>query len=718
MSITDKLKSLLSAKAFAKYGAYCFSALRRLLVWPIHVIKNLVQRLITILRALKVVWLSLGPRWFRSLIVVVLVCSFAYHKLQQFLTPNLTKENIYQVRYLNEGWDEKIRQTFYYTPQGTELLGLDYEWLINLELPMSHELMATASNMRGWGFIVDPGQHASPLNQGNLPVGMSRHIDPVSGKERLDLGCAMCHTGELHYKGTALRIDGGQSVQSISTAKPGEFITTLGATTFETLLNPFKWDRFATRIAGKDKTKRKALRKELWAFAGNLKRFMGGAGNPKWYPVEEGRGRTDAVGRIANVVFGYDLDQPENYHKADAPASYPFIWDIWRFDWVQYTGFTNQAMARNVGESLGVLAPIKLVDKEGKLLPADQFGQTLIDIDGMHCVETLLRDLRPPKWPEDILGKINIDRAKRGKDLFAEQCVFCHGPHQSKPYNWPIASKAGQNPAKQIDVNVKWDMAGDVIEKGQQYYRPDWRETIWAMPWISIDTIGTDPKLANNYMDNKYDASVVLPGSEPVNAGDGLQVLLNRLVPTLYQRWDVKGKQIPDYDGLNVPFRIANQRAYKSRPLHGVWATPPFLHNGSVPSIYDLLSPLSVRPKTFYVGNREYDPVKLGYETGHASGSFLHDTSIPGNQNIGHLFTDEEVPGRIGEMLSEDERMDILEYIKVMGNPDFSERLGGDPLNWDNYAKAPLDESGYEACKAVHSRDELAIQMRMEGAVQ
>ncbi len=701
MSIFNKL---FSKKAFMHYGVWFFSILHKIFIFPFKLLKILFRRLVLILKALKGLWFSIGPRWFRVLLIFVAISAVVYIKAVQFVSPNLTKENIYQVKYLNEGWDEKDRQNFYYTPQGTELLGLYYEWLINFELPLSRDLLTAESNMRGWGFVVDPGQHASPFNKGNLPVGMSRHIDPVSGKERLDLGCAMCHTGELHYKGTALRIDGGQSVQSISTAKRGEFITTLGITTFETLLNPFKWDRFATRLVGDDKQKRKALRKELWTFAGNLKRFMSTAGAPKLYPVEEGRGRTDAVGRIANVVFGYDLDKPENYHKADAPASYPFIWDIWRFDWVQYTGFTNQAMARNVGESLGVLAPIKLVDAEGKLLPAGEFGETVVDIEGMHCVETILRDLKPPKWPEDVLGKIDIQRATRGKDLFADQCAFCHGPHKSKTYDWPVASEKGQNPAKQINVNVEWDMAGDVVDKDGQYYRPDWRETIWAIPWISTDTIGTDPKLADNYMDNKYDASVILPGAPPVNAGDGLQVLLNRLVPTMYQRWDIKGKQIPDYDGLNVPFRIENKRAYKSRPLHGVWATAPFLHNGSVPSIYDLLSPHNVRPKTFYVGNREYDPEKLGYRTDNATGSFLHDTSIAGNHNTGHLFTNEDVPGRIGDLLSENQRLDILEYIKVMGNPDFSERLGGDPLNWDNYSKPITDTSGLQACVDVHAR--------------
>jgi mono/diheme cytochrome c family protein len=658
---------------------------------------------IGVLSALFVFWQSLGPKWLRVTFFVGGVMVVGYIAAKGFVKPKLTQENIYQVHYLNEGWTDEQRETFYYTPQGTELLGLEYDWFVNLELPLSHELMMTEENMRGWGFVVDPAQRPSIRNPGNLPVGLGRHTDPSTGRQKLDIGCATCHTGELHYKGVALRVDGGQSMQSIATAKRGEFITTLGAAVFETLLNPAKWSRFATRVVGHEQTPRDMLKNDVWVFAKTLKSFVSSAGASKYYPVEEGRGRTDAVGRIANIVFGYDLDEPDNYRVADAPASYPFIWDIWRFDWVQYTGFTNQAMARNVGESLGVLAPIKLVDDQGKLLPPEEFGETVIDIDGMHCVEGLLRDLKPPKWPEEIFGKVDLDKAKRGKALFADQCAACHGPHISEPYSWEVAETDDQNPANQIDVNSKWDMAGEITYRDGKAFRNDWRERIWSMPWLATDVIGTDPTLADNYVDTKYSATKLVPGSDPVNAGDGLQVLLNRLMPQLYEKWDISGDKVANFDGLNVPFRIENQRAYKSRPLHGVWATPPFLHNGSVPTIYDLLSPLRARPEIFYSGNREYDPKKLGYAAEDPIGAFKHDTTIKGNWNTGHLFTDVQMPGRIGDLLSEQQRMDIIEYVKVMGNPDFSEGLDGDPLNWDKYSRPPVDNELALACKRSHA---------------
>ncbi|MEM1191597.1 MAG: di-heme-cytochrome C peroxidase [Pseudomonadota bacterium] len=677
--------------------------------WLWYLLRAGLRRLRSIFAALLVLWRSLGPRWFRGVLLLILLAVSGWRVLATVLSPNLTIETVSRLHYLNEGWSDEDRERYYRTPQGTELLGLPYDWLVNLELPLNEQRLASAETMRGWGFIVDPGQRAAPLNPGNLPVGMTRHVDRNGGADRLDLTCAMCHTGELHYQGVALRVDGGQAVQSISTVARGEFITTLGASVLATYLNPAKWKRFADRTAGADSFERARLRRDLRAFLGTLKRFGTGVGALKWYPVTEGRGRTDAVGRIANVVFGWDLEQPQNYLPANAPVSYPFIWDIWRFDWVQYTGFTNQAMARNVGESLGVLAPIDFVDTSGAVLPESQFAQTTINIHGMRCIETVLRKLEPPRWPEHILGEIDIARAQRGKDMFAEQCVFCHGPHRSQPYEWPLSSGPGVNVPGQLATNWAWDNSGEVTRQDGKAYRVDWRSALWALPWIDTEVIGTDSTAADNYVDRRYDASLLVPGSDPVNAGDGLQLLLNRVVPILYQRSGVSEAEVADYDGLNVPFRISNRRAYKSRPLHGVWATPPFLHNGSVPTIHALLSPHRARPSTFYIGNREYDPGKLGYVTEKRPGSFLHDTRIPGNGNNGHLFTDSDVPGRIGRRLSENERMDLLEYLKVLGNPDFSERLGGDPQNWSRYAPAPEHPADETACEHPASRSGHAV---------
>ncbi len=106
--------------------------------------------------------------------------------------------------------------------------------------------------------------------------------------------------------------------------------------------------------------------------------------------------------------------------------------------------------------------------------------------------------------------------------------------------------------------------------------------------------------------------------------------------------------------------------AYKVRPLNGVWATPPYLHNGSVPNIYALLSPVSERPAKFYLGNREYDPVNVGYRIDRLDGGFEFDTSLRGNRNTGHEFSNDKREGVIGPLLTPDERRALVEYIKTL----------------------------------------------------
>lgn len=117
-----------------------------------------------------------------------------------------------EVRYLPQ-WQDEARQRFYYTPQGTLVKGLHYDWFTALELPFSEEPFAAPEYLARFGFLVDPQQKASDLNPGNLPVGFSQHRDEKTGTRYLDITCAACHTGELRYQGKSLRIDGGAAMQ-------------------------------------------------------------------------------------------------------------------------------------------------------------------------------------------------------------------------------------------------------------------------------------------------------------------------------------------------------------------------------------------------------------------------------------------------------------------------------------------------------------------------
>jgi hypothetical protein len=94
-----------------------------------------------------------------------------------------------------------------------------------------------------------------------------------------------------------------------------------------------------------------------------------------------------------------------------------------------------------------------------------------------------------------------------------------------------------------------------------------------------------------------------------------------------------------------------------------VWATPPFLHNGSVRTVFELLS--ETRPASFTYGTREYDPVSLGYTEDTSLDDSVLDTTVSGNSNQGHWWTDDTTRrGRIGPALTDDEKYAIIEFLK------------------------------------------------------
>ncbi|HEV2961632.1 MAG TPA: di-heme-cytochrome C peroxidase [Candidatus Angelobacter sp.] len=104
----------------------------------------------------------------------------------------------------------------------------------------------------------------------------------------------------------------------------------------------------------------------------------------------------------------------------------------------------------------------------------------------------------------------------------------------------------------------------------------------------------------------------------------------------------------------------ATPEVYIGRPLAGIWASPPYLHNGSVPNLYQLLLPGSQRISKFKVGSRTFDPVNVGFDL--AVGNFEFDTSLPGNGNKGHEGHE------YGTDLSDDQRRQLVEYMKSLGS--------------------------------------------------
>ncbi|TPG76553.1 di-heme-cytochrome C peroxidase [Pseudomonas mandelii] len=560
---------------------------------------------------------------------------------------------VQQVHYL-EQWSASDREIYYFTPQGTQVKGLRYDWFKALELPFSQQRFAAPEYLARFGFLIDPRQRPTPNNPGNLPVGFARHQNPGSQDEFLDITCAACHTGELRFNGQAVRIDGGSAQHvlpsSVPTLRGGSFGQALVASLTSTYYNPWKFERFARNVLGQDyDTRHQQLRKD---FKVSLDTFLKVAWNDTHrglYPTEEGPGRTDAFGRIANASFG-DAISPANYRVANAPVDYPQLWDMWTFDWVQWNGSAQQPMARNIGEALGVGATLNFFDANGQPFKGDARYPSSVRLRDLHLIEQTLQRLKPPAWPEELLGAIDKAQAAKGRELFTENCAGCHVP-------------------RSVQSDGRW---------AQQ------------LKMLPVEFIGTDPGAANNIADHRFDLTALQwdPAElaqldvqlqptptesldlSKLSSAKGLAYVTAFVGNRAFREANIPTAERPDMDGFGLPIGVRELRAYKARPLAGVWATAPFLHNGSVPSIYQLLSPQDERATTFYKGTFEYDPRHLGYRTEAFTNGFMFDTRITGNHNSGHEFrAGKRGNGVIGRLLQPEERWALLEYLKVLGGP-------------------------------------------------
>ena len=111
--------------------------------------------------------------------------------------------------------------------------------------------------------------------------------------------------------------------------------------------------------------------------------------------------------------------------------------------------------------------------------------------------------------------------------------------------------------------------------------------------------------------------------------------------------------EAPGYSAPQEPGLRGTQR-YWAPSLAGVWARSPYLHNGSVRTLDELLGPPAERPSTFRRGSRFFDESRVGYVD---EGHYVLDTRTPGNSNSGHDY---------GATLTPTARQDLLEYLKTL----------------------------------------------------
>jgi mono/diheme cytochrome c family protein len=574
--------------------------------------------------------------------------------------------------WLDQNWSARDRAWYHHAGQGTATIPIPYEWFMALEQPDSNGRFADPTYLDQFGFI--PSPRDAEFNPDGLPIGFARSAvqDPETGQtsNRIGFTCGACHTGRIDYRGTNMLIDGGPALTSL-----GNFRNALGDALAKTAINPVKFRRFGDRLipAGGNALQRARARHRIWEqlTSGVVKGLIAkmkldGRGQGT---VVEGFGRLDALNRIGNEVFAVQMKRDDNLRALTAPVAFPHIWDTSWFDWVQYNSSIEQPMIRNAGEAMGVGAKVNWTGRNRPL-----FTST-VPVDNLYRIESRLAGpkqpheddrftgLRSPRWPENILPPIDRDLRDQGARLYKDRCQGCHLPAPNTDDFWDPAhwTRAEDNPG---------------------------RERYLKLVVKPVSDIGTDPAQAEDMAERtvKVAAAIGLPGTSRPSGRDRIYSFgpaLGQAVEKVVNRWyGDHGTTPADIARMNGfrPNGIRAPIAYKARPLDGIWATAPFLHNGSVPTLWALLSPYDERPKTFWLGNREFDPVRVGYRTEQVPGGFQliaakvdrqgNVTPVRGNWNGGHLF---DVPtprnqgkGIIGRPLTLDERKALVEYLKSL----------------------------------------------------
>jgi mono/diheme cytochrome c family protein len=219
-----------------------------------------------------------------------------------------------------------------------------------------------------------------------------------------------------------------------------------------------------------------------------------------------------------------------------------------------------------------------------------------------------------PRW-EDFLGfdELDLEAAQRGEIHFNAMCASCHGTYEK---GWNAENAATLDPAGLFATT----------------------RVIYHEQTPVLD-VGTDLQRAQ-----------------------GMDAFAERLNELAISQW--------------METVVEVQSGYVPPPLDGIWTRYPYLHNGSVPSLCELLTPASERIATFWVGpadnaETDFDADCVGYPVAEATPASwsddpraYYDTALPGLSNAGH---DEWLLDSEGEpVLSDSETRDLIEYLKTL----------------------------------------------------
>ena len=313
-------------------------------------------------------------------------------------------------------------------------------------------------------------------------------------------------------------------------------------------------------------------------------------------PHDHGPGRFDAQGVIENALTAIALDRPANARPPAAPARLPWVWNAAGYRDARHNAGIGPLL-RNIGKTLGFYGTVDV----GK--PPAPFYPSSVNVPALEAQEALLRTLDPPAWPADIFPPVDTARAERGAAVFGQACAACH---LARPKD---ADGLSLMPlARSAETGV---LEGRPLAVGSPVFGP------------------------------RAGASEIVGH---IGAAVATQIPRARLQAGLTA-----------YRQANAD--PARPDVYQPIPLAGAWAGAPYLHNGSVANLTELLTPAPQRAARFTVGNRDFDPALVGYPADTATPGYVLDTTLPGNGNTGHEY---------GTTLPDADKASLIEYLKTL----------------------------------------------------
>ena len=532
-------------------------------------------------------------------------------------------------------WTPAARELYYTQDQGAQLIPLT--WLRALRTKNGKPILDGA--LARYGFLPNRNGPAG------LPVGFTVASSPEGAMAGMT--CAACHTRDLTVGRQTWRVDGAPALIDFQS-----FLADLNAAVLDVARDDVAFHVFSRGVLGEAPAPEAIarLRADVAVWSVRFDTLMSRAlpADRPWGPA-----RLDAMSMIYDRLVGLDLGPPptylipDNIVRADAPVRYPFLWNSSRQDFAQWAGFQKNgsdvlALARNLGQAYGIFVTFHPRPTSGPAsrLNVDYVGDNSANLAGLATLEGLIKRMGPPRWPWPVDAAL----AARGKvvfDLPTAQggCVECHGIRPGAPRGGDVAT--WRTPIQDVGTDTReWAILLRDAKSGAL--------TGAAIPGFMEPIRQTD--LAINILKTAVVGAIVektMPADKPMPAPVAA---------------DMHGAyRMPSSEGSDTAAAPIVKNGYEARVLQGIWAAAPYLHNGAVPTLADLLKPAAARAKRFAIGPA-YDIATVGLAERQPGEAYtLHTTGCAarnsGDSNCGHEY---------GTSLPEAEKRALLEYLKVL----------------------------------------------------